>query len=55
MNDTTMTRGARWFHALAGETLTAAPVWSADAALGGEPARFITVVPDARNRFPRGR
>ncbi|CAG4894901.1 biotin-independent malonate decarboxylase subunit gamma [Paraburkholderia gardini] len=53
MNDTTMTRGARWFRALAGETSTAAPVWSADAALGGETTRFIAVVPDARNRFPR--
>jgi len=27
----------------------------ADAALGGAPARFISVVPDAQNRFPRAR
>ena len=53
MNDTTLTRGARWFRALAGEPVTAAPVWSGDAALGHETARFITVVPDPQNRFPR--
>ncbi|CAG4908621.1 biotin-independent malonate decarboxylase subunit gamma [Paraburkholderia saeva] len=55
MNDTTLTPGARWFRALAGETLTAAPVWSADAALGDETARFIAVVPDPQNRFPRAK
>jgi malonate decarboxylase gamma subunit len=53
MNDTTLTRGARWFHALAGEPASDAPVWSGDALLGGETARFITVVPDAANRFTR--
>ncbi|MFM0695855.1 biotin-independent malonate decarboxylase subunit gamma [Paraburkholderia graminis] len=53
MSDTSLSRGARWFHALAGESRNAAPVWSADAPLGGETARFITVVPDAANRFPR--
>jgi len=53
MNDTTLTRGARWFRALAGETQTGAPVWSSDAPLGGETARFIAVVPDPDNRFPR--
>ncbi|MGA7779227.1 MAG: biotin-independent malonate decarboxylase subunit gamma [Paraburkholderia sp.] len=53
MNDTTLTRGARWFRALAGESASRAPVWSGDAALGGETARFITVVPDPENRFPR--
>ncbi|WP_233835117.1 biotin-independent malonate decarboxylase subunit gamma [Paraburkholderia sp. ZP32-5] len=53
MNDTTLTRGARWFHALAGEPASDAPVWSGDALLGGETARFITVVPDPANRFTR--
>ncbi|MBC8749848.1 MULTISPECIES: biotin-independent malonate decarboxylase subunit gamma [Paraburkholderia] len=53
MNDTALTRGARWFNALAGEPSSAAPVWSGDAPLGGDTARFITVVPDAANRFPR--
>jgi malonate decarboxylase gamma subunit len=53
VNDTTLTRGARWFRALAGESATAAPVWSGDATLGNETARFITVVPDPQNRFPR--
>jgi malonate decarboxylase gamma subunit len=53
MNDTTLSRGARWFRALAGESSSAAPVWSGDASLGGESARFIAVVPDPENRFPR--
>ncbi|PQV47936.1 biotin-independent malonate decarboxylase subunit gamma [Paraburkholderia sp. BL21I4N1] len=56
MSDKTLTplsRGARWFHALAGEPSSAAPVWSGDASLGGETARFVTVVPDPANRFPR--
>jgi malonate decarboxylase gamma subunit len=53
MSDTQLSRGARWFHALAGEPHGAAPVWSGDAPLGGETARFITVVPDPGNRFPR--
>ncbi|NUX98959.1 biotin-independent malonate decarboxylase subunit gamma [Paraburkholderia youngii] len=53
MSDTTLTRGARWFNALAGESSSAAPVWSSDAPLGGDTARFIAVVPDAANRFPR--
>jgi malonate decarboxylase gamma subunit len=48
-----LSRGARWFHALAGEPAGNAPVWSGDASLGGEAARFITVVPDPGNRFPR--
>ncbi|PLZ02122.1 biotin-independent malonate decarboxylase subunit gamma [Burkholderia sp. WAC0059] len=58
MNDSTdlaTSRGARWLRALAGESATAAPVWQADAPLGGETARFIAVVPDAANRFPRAR
>ncbi|RZF27080.1 biotin-independent malonate decarboxylase subunit gamma [Paraburkholderia sp. UYCP14C] len=53
MNDTTLTRGARWFNLLAGESSSAAPVWSGDAPLGGDTARFITVVPDPANRFAR--
>ena len=55
MSDSTMTRGARWLQALAGETAGAAPVWYADAPLGGDTARFIAVAPDASNRFPRAR
>jgi malonate decarboxylase gamma subunit len=52
-------RGRIWFDALTGGA--AAPlsrlrsVCVADAALGGETARFIAVVPDAQNRFPRAR
>jgi len=55
MSDTTTTRGARWLNALAGESVGSAPVWYADAPLGDETARFIAVVPDASNRFPRAR
>ncbi|PXW17482.1 biotin-independent malonate decarboxylase subunit gamma [Paraburkholderia caballeronis] len=51
----TTTRGAQWLQALAGDSAGAAPVWYADAPLGGDTARFITVVPDASNRFPRAR
>jgi malonate decarboxylase gamma subunit len=53
MSDTQLSRGARWFHALAGEAVGQPPVWSGDAQLGDETARFITVVPDPANRFPR--
>ncbi|MEM5387461.1 biotin-independent malonate decarboxylase subunit gamma [Paraburkholderia phymatum] len=56
-NNATLTRGMRWFKALAGDTAVAAPVWSGDGALGSAPgtetARFIAVVPDPHNRFPR--
>jgi biotin-independent malonate decarboxylase gamma subunit len=59
MNDITPTRGQRWLRALAGEPRTPRPapmpVWYADAPLGEEPARFIAVVPDPENRFPRAR
>jgi malonate decarboxylase gamma subunit len=52
-------RGRIWFEALTdGATLVASGLRSvcvADAALGGAPARFIAVVPDAQNRFPRAR
>jgi len=55
MSDTTTSRGARWLNALAGESIGAAPVWYADAPLGDDSARFISVVPDAANRFARAR
>ena len=55
MSDTVLTRGMRWFKALAGDTSTAAPVWSGEASLGNETATFFSVVPDPDNRFPRAR
>ncbi|WP_027819534.1 biotin-independent malonate decarboxylase subunit gamma [Paraburkholderia bannensis] len=58
MNDTTHTttsRGATWLRALAGDQVHGACVQYADAPLDGETARFIAVVPDAQNRFPRAR
>jgi malonate decarboxylase gamma subunit len=53
-------RGHIWFEALTGGAgvIIATGLRSvcvADAALGGAPARFIAVVPDAQNRFPRAR
>jgi malonate decarboxylase gamma subunit len=52
-------RGRIWFEALTdGAAVVASGLRSvcvADAALGGAPARFIAVVPDAQNRFPRAR
>jgi malonate decarboxylase gamma subunit len=52
-------RGRIWFQALSGSegVLARGPrsVRVADAALGAEQARFIAVVPDAHNRFPRAR
>jgi malonate decarboxylase beta subunit len=52
-------RGRHWFEALtdgAGAIMSGLPSVSvADAALGAERARFIAVVPDAHNRFPRAR
>ncbi|MGO9803752.1 MAG: biotin-independent malonate decarboxylase subunit gamma [Steroidobacteraceae bacterium] len=51
--------GLRWLEALTGQGgLLAEPprtVRVADAPLGAEVARFIAVVPDADNRFPRAR
>jgi malonate decarboxylase gamma subunit len=51
--------GARWLEALTGQAglLPAGPrtVRVADAPLAAEVARFIAVVPDAANRFPRAR
>ena len=52
-------RGHIWFEALTGGAGVMATglrsVCVADAALGGALARFIAVVPDAQNRFPRAR
>ena len=52
-------RGRAWFEALTGGAGAVASglrsICVADAELGGEPARFIAVVPDAQNRFPRAR
>jgi len=49
-------RGARWLHALTGaDDAGSGPVRYTDAPLGGETARFITVVADPDNRFPRAR
>src|ERR1700691_3601170 len=52
-------RGRLWFEALTGGAGAVASglrsVCVADAPLGAEPARFIAVVPDAQNRFPRAR
>ena len=52
-------RGLCWFQALTGQPglLPSAPgtVRVADAPIGEETARFIAVVPDPRNRFPRAR
>ena len=52
-------RGRIWFDALTGGSATNSSglrsVCVADAALGSETARFIAVVPDAQNRFPRAR
>jgi malonate decarboxylase gamma subunit len=52
-------RGRIWFEALTdGSGAIASGLRSvrvADGELGGAPARFIAVVPDAQNRFPRAR
>jgi malonate decarboxylase gamma subunit len=52
-------RGLTWLQALTGQegTLSAGPrtVRVVDASLGQEMARFIAVVPDSGNRFPRAR
>jgi len=54
-----VSRGGEWLAALTGgkepEHRYSAAVRSADAPLGGEMARFIAVVPDRENRFPRAR
>ena len=54
----TLSRGQRWLRALAGKPAGEAPnspIWFADAPLGEESARYIAVVPDPENRFPRAR
>lgn len=55
----TISRGQTWFTALTGERglVPGGPpsVRVADALLGGERARFLAVVPDPANRFPRAR
>jgi malonate decarboxylase gamma subunit len=51
-------RGRIWFDALTGSAASSSSLPSvcvADAPLGGQTARFIAVVPDAQNRFPRAR
>ncbi|KND62042.1 Malonate decarboxylase gamma subunit [Candidatus Burkholderia verschuerenii] len=50
-----ISRGARWLDALAAPSTApeSGPVRARDGKLDGERARFIAVVPDARNRFPR--
>ena len=51
-------RGRIWLSALAGLGTAVdgtSTVLAADAPLGGEAARFIAVVPDPANRFPRAR
>ncbi|WP_206956433.1 biotin-independent malonate decarboxylase subunit gamma [Trinickia acidisoli] len=54
MNDTiSPSRGERWLQLLAGQSASPAPVRYADALLGDESARYIAVVPDPENRFPR--
>jgi malonate decarboxylase gamma subunit len=58
MSNTISSRGALWLHALAGDSAGHAnggAVHYADAPLGNETARFIAVVPDPENRFPRAR
>ena len=49
------TRGQIWFDALTQHAVAEAsgPIRTGDAALAGEPARFIAVVPDPSNRFRR--
>ncbi|MFB6364937.1 biotin-independent malonate decarboxylase subunit beta [Paenibacillus elgii] len=52
-------RGRTWFEALTGaakpEKAGAPSVLCADASLDGECVRYIAVVPNAKNRFPRAR
>lgn len=53
-----MSRGLNWLQALAGGQALAgfpASVKVVDGTLGERPARFIAVVPDAENPFPRAR
>jgi len=52
---TARTRGQIWLEALAGASVTAAPIWSGTGALAGETAQFFAVVPDPAQRFERAR
>lgn len=58
MEQNTQGRGATWLHLLTGGAPRAHD-WPAvqvcDAELAGQPARWIAVVPDPDNRFPRAR
>lgn len=55
----TQSRGRTWFQALAGDASIAgdgpASVLVADTMLQGEHVRYLAVVPDPQNRFPRAR
>lgn len=58
--ETGISRGATWLAALVRDGATAvtgypASIRVADATLAGEPARYIAVVPDPHNPFPRAR
>lgn len=59
MSEANISRGRLWFRQLAGSegqsAFGRASVIHADAALGADTARFIAVVPDPDNRFPRAR
>ena len=59
MNDESTSRGATWLAALteAGTPVAGYPasVRVVDAALAGEPCRYIAVLPDPANPFPRAR
>jgi malonate decarboxylase gamma subunit len=59
MTATNASRGAVWLAALTNHAPAlagyAASVQVVDAPLGGQPARYIAVVPDPDNRFPRAR
>ena len=52
-----VSRGAAWFAALAGKPLGGYPdsLLVADAPFNGRMVRFIAVIPDGQNRFPRAR
>jgi malonate decarboxylase gamma subunit len=58
MDAYTPTRGAMWLRLLSGGAHPAhdwPAVHACDAPLAGQPARYIAVVPDPDNRFPRAR
>ncbi|MGO4478228.1 biotin-independent malonate decarboxylase subunit gamma [Massilia sp. 2TAF26] len=58
MEQQKLTRGDTWLRLLTGGARTAhdwAAVQVCDAVLAGQPARYIAVVPDPDNRFPRAR